>query len=258
MRERYVDFWDRLSFDPELDGVDATGLTAVVPMAMLALGAWGMALALARRRVALVGFGLLVIALLPFGSALTVDGAMRRTFAMAPFLAMFCAIGVIETLHLVRWAGKRYSFDDRMVVWGVAPVLAGISVFIAGQNIYNYFWSFRDAPSQEWVFVTEFTKSVSYIHAHDNGVYVYYLSDRWSFNYEPRQFVAPEAQGEDRSAEFGHLDITVDPAKPTPLFLLVGSYRQMLPDLQARYPGGGVDAGGPPANPDFVAYWPTR
>ena len=98
---------------------------------------------------------------------------------------------------------------------------------------------------------------MNYIHAHDEGRYVYYLSNRWSFNYEPRQFVAPEAQGEDRSLEFGRrVDLGVDLSKGRPLFILEGTYTKYLPALQQLYPGGTVDYEGDSAGPDFIAYSP--
>lgn len=125
---------------------------------------------------------------------------------------------------------------------------------ITSQNIYNYFWTFRGAPLQEWVYVTEFTESVNYISSHSDGTYVYYLSERWSFNYEPRMFVAGSARGEDRSQEFAKYHLDVDPAKGRPLFVLVGNYRQILPELQRLYPGGAVATGGDSANPSFIAY----
>ncbi len=254
---RYVDFWDRLTFHPELDGVDATGITPVVPLAMLLLGAAGVVLALWKRRTPLVALGVVTVLLMPLGSALTVDGTMRRTFMIAPFLAMFCGIGAVELVKLARALAPRLGRDEATAVSVAGGLMAGLSLFIGGQNVYNYFWSFRDSPAQEWVFVTDFTESVNYIHAHDEGRYVYYLSNRWSFNYEPRQFVAPEAQGEDRSLEFGRrVDLGVDLSKGRPLFILEGTYREYLPALQQLYPGGTVDYEGDSAGPDFIAYSP--
>lgn len=253
---RYRDFWDRLSFDPELDSVDATGITAIVPRLMLVPAVAGMAAALARRRTPLVALGALIVVLMPFGSALTVDGLARRTFAMAPFVAMFGAVALVESVGLVTRLAKASPFAQgaRWGAIGLATVLVGA---IAYQNIHDYFWKFRDAPLQEWVYVTDFTESVGYIRTHAAGTYVYFLSERWSFNYEPRQFAAGSARGEDRSSEFGALNLALDPTKGKPLFMLVGNYRQLLPQLQQVHPGGEVVVGGEAANPRFIAYWPT-
>ena len=127
-------------------------------------------------------------------------------------------------------------------------------MLITSQNVYNYFWSVRDAPLQEWVFVTEFTQSVDYIHAHESGSYFYYLSDRWSFKYEPRLFVAGNARGEDRSREFGKFQLDVDVTKGSPVFVLLGQYKGLLAELQRAYPGGQVTTGGSAQDPTFVAY----
>jgi 4-amino-4-deoxy-L-arabinose transferase-like glycosyltransferase len=250
---RYRDFWDRLSFDPELDGVDATGLTPIVPVLMLGLAAAGVAAALALRRTALVGMGVLTLALMPFGSALTVDGVARRSFAMAPFVAMFCAIAIVEGVRGAAALGRRYQRAKPFAFAG-AGVAALLTAVIAFQNIHDYFWTFRDAPLQEWVYVTEFTGSINYISHHSDGTFVYYLSERWSFNYEPRLFVAGSARGEDRSREFAKYRLDVDPTKGRPLFVLVGNYKQILPELQRLYPGGDVATGGDAANPAFIAY----
>jgi hypothetical protein len=137
---------------------------------------------------------------------------------------------------------------------GVAVLVIAVVTF---QNVHDYFWTFRDAPLQEWVYVTEFTDSVNYIASHDDGAYVYYLSERWSFNYEPRQFVAASVRGEDRSQEFGKFHLDIDPSKVPALFLLVGNYRQLLPRLEQMYAGGHVAYGGKPTNPTFIAYRPV-
>ncbi len=252
--KRYVGFWDRLTFDPELDSVDATGIMPVVPLSMLVVAAFGVAAAVARRRTGLVAMGIVTLVVMPLASALTIDGAMRRTFMAAPFIALFCGVGLVHGTKIVSGALARSGLTRRSSTYfgGACGVL--LFAVIAGQNVYNYFWSFRDAPLQEWVFATDFTDSVSYIHNHDSSEYVYYLSDRWSFNYEPRKFLAPEARGEDRSREFGSFHLDVDRSKGRPLFVLVGNYRGVLAQLEQLYPGGSASVGAGAEVPTFIAY----
>jgi hypothetical protein len=72
--------------------------------------------------------------------------------------------------------------------------------------------------------------------------YVYFYSSRWSFNYETRQYLAPDVDGEDRSREFGRvqgfgpaggLDRSLDS-----LVMLLPPYTEALADVRRLYPGG--------------------
>ena len=80
-------FWDNLSFHPEMDAGDSSGIVPVVPLGLLALGALGLVLVPKKERDALMGIGLWCAFFLPFGPTLTMNGLNRRAFALAPFLA---------------------------------------------------------------------------------------------------------------------------------------------------------------------------
>ena len=61
-----------------------------------------------------------------------------------------------------------------------------------------------------------------YIDDEADGAFVYFLAGRWSFNYETRKYLAPDAEGEDRSREFGRTQsLEVNRIRPA-LFVLRG------------------------------------
>jgi hypothetical protein len=245
---RYFDVWARLTFRPEVDNVDATGVTAVVPLTMTLCAAAGIALSLWRRRSALVLFGLSLLLLAPLASVFTVDGVTRRTFVMAPFVAVFAAVGVVELARLVRerWPGTPWF----------GPALAAMFVAaMAWQNLYGYFGLFAGSPAERWVFVDDYVAAVTYIHSLPSGDYVYFYSERLSFNYEPRRYLAPDARGMDRSSQFGDGSIATEPGAGRPVFVLLGNYRSLLPAIRERYPGGATVTG-PGHDPSFIAYSP--
>lgn len=258
---RYQHTWARLTINPEVDYVDATGATPIIPPAMLALAALGMALAALRWRSHFTALALAAVFVMPLAPALTLDGIARRSFAMAPFLAIFCGIAVIESC---RAAGRVHTTPAarRSLVAAAASLMLALSARVAYDNLHGYFVTFRDAPIQRWVFVTEYTKSVDYIAAQPPGAYIYYFSDRWSFDYEPRLYLTRQAHGEDRSQEFGSmsLDIEPPPGNERPVIMLLGRYRALLPQLEWMYPGGHATYAGNPYDPDFIAYtnWPQH
>jgi 4-amino-4-deoxy-L-arabinose transferase-like glycosyltransferase len=246
----YVGFWRRLCCDPVIDTIDASGVTPTVPLPLLVLAAVGIVAALLRYRSPLVDFGILVVLISPFGITLMTDAVMRRTLVLAPFLAMFAALALLEIARLAHRVGPR-------PLYGVTVVTcAALAVVIVLQDLRNYFIVFADAPEHRWVFVEEFVDATHYMRALPEDAYVYFYADRWSIDYEPRRYLAPEVNGEDRSDRFGGgiARFEVDPAHDRPVFVLVGLYRDELERIRARYPGGRVVYGGRSERVTFIAY----
>lgn len=246
--EDYFQFWRRLSFSPEIDYVDATGITAVVSPALVLLGLLGMAIALLRIRAPIVWLGAMLVLLMPFATVLTEQGEMRRTLIIAPFLAMFSAIGVVEVIRISRAQARP------ALTW---LALAGLAVIVGTGvtgDLRNYFLVHAESDTQRWIFAEEFYDASMYIRDLPDDHRVYFMSDRWSFDYEPRQFLAPDARGEDRSEEFGTFSLDVDRDRGRPAFVLVGEYRPVLDELQEEYPDGEVVTGAIDGRPTFIAY----
>jgi hypothetical protein len=246
--ERYVRYWARICCDPKVDGVDGTGVTPVVPGSMLALALVGAGLGLARRRRALVVFGLLVVALMPMASVMTNGSEARRTLALAPFIAMFAALALAELFQLTR-------SRSRPVRVAVALGLALMASVVIYENVDNYFSKFPASSSDGWVFSRELTEAATYMRTLPPGSHVYFYSERWSVNYEPRKFLAPNVSAEDRSTEHNREaggSLLADVSKGSPVYVLMGRYRERLEELRRLYPAGSVTVRGDPKDPDFV------
>jgi uncharacterized membrane protein len=249
MLTEYWHFWWRLAFSPSVDYVDASGITEVVPPLLLLIAAAGLVIALIRRREPLVWLGAMIVLLMPFATVLTDQGAMRRTLVIAPFLAMFGAIGIIET---IRYLHARAT----PAVWRIGiTVIAVITLAGIGTDLRNYYVVHGDSPTQHWVFAEDFYEASMFIQGLSKEQYVYFMSERWSFDYEPRRFLAPDARGEDRSDEFGQFGLDVDRANGDPVFVLVGAYRSEIVALQEWYPDGEMVAGPGAPDPAFIAYF---
>ncbi len=248
--DRYLQFWDHLTHAALVDGVDASGVMPMVPLALLLLAVLGGGWGLLRCRLPLVSIGALMVLIMPFAAVTTIEGAARRTFAIAPFLALFGALGAIQ---LFRFAAGRAPMPRLGVVAGLA-----LAVWLTvSQSVVNYRETFAKAPMQEWVFCRELTDAALYMRGLPSTSYVYFYSERWSVNYETRQFLAPDVRAEDRSAQFGRFAFDIDPANGTPVFVFLGAYRGDVETVRRLYPGGNLVEGGELGKPPtFVAYAP--
>jgi hypothetical protein len=92
------------------------------------------------------------------------------------------------------------------------------------------------------------------------GTYVYFYSDRWSFDYETRRFLAPKASGIDRSVDFGTpsiagapVDYSIDVPGPV-AFVFLGSYVDDTDVVAERYPGGTITEADRGGEVEFRAY----
>ena len=257
--DRYVDFWDQLVREPRLDGADATGVAPVVPWATLALAGIGVVVgSLRRRRDALVMLGAVVVVVMPLAAVLSVDGVARRTFAMAPFLALLGAVGAVG---LVRLGWRRGPLAGGLAV-ATMTALVGWS---ANQNLTGEFSTLRGSSAEAWVFAREMTEAAAFMDELPPGSHVYFYSDRWSVNYETRQYLAPDVGAEDRSVkfgedrfkEFGEHNFVIDPRAGEPVFVFLDTYLDRVAEVRRLYPGGEVVEGALLAGrPTFVAYAP--
>ena len=244
---RYFRYWDQLCCQPKGDTVDATGAVPVLPVRLLALAVVGVALGLWRRRTPLLGLALLIALLLPLGAILTTGGFVRRTLAVAPLLALLAALGTVELARLARGGGR---LTGALVVGVLALVLVGV----AHEGLDGYFVQFPRSEVRRFVFAEEYFDVVRYVQSRPPASRVYFYSERWSFNYEPRRFLAPDALGEDRSKEFGGDGAVVPDARGEVAFVFLGKYQQLLEETRRRYPGGVTQTGSRADKPSFTAY----
>ena len=248
--DRYVDVWEMLSFNPVPSVVDLTGVVPIVTPAALALSAAGLVLGLTRRFGPLVQLGALIVLTMPIAPAMFVDVALRRELVIVPFLAMFAGIAVAEILRLSR----RRRWDVK--IGGFAVVILVLSL-ITYRNVTG-FATTMDSQSARWTLGPELVETTSYLDALPSDAYVYFFAIRWPFHHEVIRYLSPEARGETRGAPYGPDSIEIDPAKGQPVFVLIGEYQRLLPEIQARYPGGTIVEGpvltDPVTGPTYIAY----
>ncbi len=251
---RYRQYWDQVCCHPATEGGDGSGVVPLIPLGILLLAVAGAAIGLARYRHPLIPLCLLVTLIMPFGSVITIDGLARRTFPVAPFLALFAALPLVWLLDLAR--GHWRASGGR--AW-YAP-LAGVAVVVmllgnTGVNIDNYFNRFAGSYENRWVFASEITDASLFMNALPTGSHVYFFSDRWSFNYETRVFLAPGMVGEDRSTQHGkRTDLDTEETGGPAVFIFLGEYRARLVEAREKYPQGVVTIGGTSEQPTFTAY----
>ena len=86
---------------------------------------------------------------------------------------------------------------------------------------------------------------------------IYYYSYRHPFRIETREFLAPDADGRDRAARWARSDPDsiedIEPDEPV-VFVLLDRYRDWLPLLISRYPGGRAVISARNGLVEFAAY----
>jgi 4-amino-4-deoxy-L-arabinose transferase-like glycosyltransferase len=234
------------------DGLATQGHPVIQPVIyVLALVGLGMAVRHWRRPQYAVLIAAVLI--LPWGAFLTVnDGLFRRTLGLAPIAA------VLAALPLAAIWQRAWVLDPR---WR-APVCAGVllvPLFTGYDAVRQYFGPVQDTQVIGYVYPYQLDAASRYLRDDmPEGSYVYWYSDRWSFNYETRRFLAPDALGVDRSPKFRPLEpgatresqmadplsFSLDPALVDPahrehaVFVFLDSYAERYQDVIAAHPGG--------------------
>lgn len=251
LASRYVDVWDRLSREPEEDLVDGTGMTVIIPPIMLLLASFGIVIGLWRYRSPLVYLGTLIIVIMPLGSAITSGGELRRALVIAPFLAMFCGLGAVAVLDVARRRG-------RAATAGAAVAVAILTGVVTYQNLDLYFGEFAEPEIQEQVLGTPMADAAIFMDSLPDGNYVYFYSNKWSFNYATRLYLAPNASGTDRSHRFGTYSLDIEPEHGTPVFVFLGDYLNAIETARDLYPGHEITPNTSDGEPTFRAYLPNK
>ena len=100
----------------------------------------------------------------------------------------------------------------RAIVFAVPAVLLAAITFT---TVHDYFWTLRKDPFLRLIYFSEMTTASDYMRALPPDTFVLFYSERASINLETRQFLAPDVQGVDRSAEFNPANTS--PALPPAL-----------------------------------------
>ena len=173
---------------------------------------------------------LLLVAIIPLTTVLQTNGVYRGPLGAVPFVAFLAAL----PLALIWQNASRLQQAYRPLAYGlVAVVLA----FVAVSNVRTYFDDWAESSVFPWVYAQQISAASEYAAAQPDNPYVYFLAGRWTLNYETRQYLAPDLQGEDRSKEFGkRQDLEVDRSRDS-LILLLPPYLERAEEVERLYPG---------------------
>lgn len=191
---------------------------------------------------------LTLLAIIPLTSVLQTNSTYRGVLGLAPFVAYFCALPLA-------WAWEK-SLDlaphlRRGVYAGVVVVIA----FIGYTNVHAYFGPWADSALFRWVYTQEISEASEYLETLPQRPYVYFFSARWRFDYETRQYLAPDLHGEDRSERFGRSQsLDIDRSRDS-VFMLLNPYFDRLPEIERLYPGGTEYVGKEGNVTLFIAYY---
>jgi len=174
---------------------------------------------------------LIMVGVIPLTTVLQTNAIYRGPLGTVPFIAYLTAIPLALAWSNAPGAGPSLR---PLVYGGVAAVIA----VIAYVNVHAYFSDWAKNPVFPWVYAQQISAASEYIESLPEKPYIYFYSGRWSFNYETRQYLAPNARGEDRSKEFGkRQDIEVDRSRDV-MFVLLPGYLENIDAIRGRYPGG--------------------
>ena len=250
LADRYVEGWDRLSFHPEPTPIDLTGVVPLVTPAALLLSGIGLLICLARYRQPAAVLAAFVVVVMPMAPGLFTDFATRRAFVIAPFLAMFGGIAIAKLLSSVR---------DRPR-WIRAAMTVGVSCWLL-LIVYRDTRAFSTtmvSSNTRWAMGPEVIEATRFFNRLPSTAFVHFYSVRWPFEHEVVRFLAPSVRGESRGAPFASDSLEIKQGGSEHVFVLLGEYRDRLPRLVERYPGGRI-VSGPPSNgtddgPSYQAY----
>ncbi len=249
--DRYIEFWNRMTYNLHADTVDTSGVVAIIPEAALILCAIGMVIALFRRNTPLTQLGVLTILVMPVSSVAFTDLALRRALIIAPFVAMFCALAIVE---IVRLAWPR----PKLIRYGVLTGAAVLIGLISFQNVDGYFNGTNKSRHAEWVLGPDLVQTIDYLNTLPDDSYVYFGSNRWPIGMEIVRFLGPDIVGETRFEPYGPDSTEIDWTKGRPVWILMGPNQDRLAEIQVLYPGGEVVTSTfltrPNGRPAFIAY----
>jgi len=248
----------------EPDFTDGTGTRALLDPLTAVLFAAGLAVSLVRardRRGLLIAAGVLsgVAAV-----ALTVDwGAARRSIVALPMV--YAAAGMAGS-ELMRLSGRHMAprihgtvrlpgnLQPRSgVLW---PQVAVALVILVTANVFNgwlYTQRLLESKAMRFAYPAEMTEVTEFLRTVPDA-YVYFYSDRWSWDYETRRFLAPDTDGEDRSSKFASFSLGRAHHQRPVVYLLMGGYLDQVPALERRYPDGELVERTKDGEPTFSAY----
>ena len=241
-------FFRTYTYDADYDIVDANGIRPVFDPLTLILIAIGLVLAWRHRREPVVIAALCCMFIIPLPAVLQRGSIMRQPVAAAPFVMFIAALPLAAI-----WRAGIEQPQRRVIAFvSVGVALAVVSTI----TVRDYFWTWREHPFVREIYASEVTTASTWMDGFGDDAYFYFYSARAPFRLETRQFLARDAQGEDRSREFSGADGSIEGIDRSreAVFVLLEPYFDLLPAIEARYPGGTSVESRRDGKLEFLAY----
>ncbi|MBI2866907.1 MAG: glycosyltransferase family 39 protein [Chloroflexi bacterium] len=193
-----------------VDGVDGVGgrpLLGRIAESFFWLGFLATLIRLRRMQYQFIIVGLFAGVIPVF---LVLTGEQRRLLATMPFIMLCIALGLDTSLRVLAGGYQRLARVGPLqriprLAGGAAAALgiAGFLAFFSFTNVTYYFKDWVTSYDVKWAYSYDLVRVIERLKTFDQDTYVYFYSERWSYDYETRRFLLPGMQGEDRSLEFG-------------------------------------------------------
>jgi hypothetical protein len=229
--ERERDYVRSLVRDPIRDEVDASGIFPLLDPITLALIIIGGTIALLRARRAPYAAVVAVILVIGVSPALAVGGWYRRTLGLVPLLSLLAALP-LAVLWDEGW--KRGALPRILTSLAVVVIV----VTVAGINLGRYFDSYDSSSYARSVLRADLVEASEFMADLPDESYILFYDRNNTIDYETRRFIAPDISGEGRTQRAGAPPSLVGDRRRDLVYIFVGTYADLLPEVEQLYPGG--------------------
>jgi 4-amino-4-deoxy-L-arabinose transferase-like glycosyltransferase len=190
---------------------------------------------------------LVMLAVIPLASILQANAPYRGPLGAVPFVAYLAAVPLA-----LAWAKALQLASNYR--WGLYALVPLAIAFITYTSVHAYFGTWSKSGAFRWVYSQEVTAASEYLESVPGDSYVYFYSERWSFNFETRRYLAPQARGEDRSKQFGKQQGHEIDRSSDSVLLLLPPYTDDMDTVRKMYPEGTENVGREGARVLYVAF----
>ena len=159
------------------DAADGAGHKAMIDQLSLLLVIVVLGISVWRWRQPASVAALLMVAIIPFATIVTINGMFRQSIGIVPFLAAFAAA------PLALWWQRSETFSPAWRNASYAGIVAIVGL-VAYLNLSFYFDDYRDTPIAQATFGHEITDASIYISNLPDDTVIYFYSGRWSYDYD--------------------------------------------------------------------------
>jgi 4-amino-4-deoxy-L-arabinose transferase-like glycosyltransferase len=229
--DRWANWVKGMTMEAQPDGADAAGAVPILHWSTTVLFLAGIAFCLWNAKKLESQYLLLMLLVIPIATVVTIGGGFRRTLGIAPYVAIIAAIPLAK-------AWLRAGTFNPLLRGATRLSIAAVLLTVMGFNYIQYFEKTAESSAMRSVFPVEITRASEYVAELPGEPYVYFFSDRWSYNYETRRYLASGLDGEDRSQKFGkRQDFDFDRRRDS-VVVLLAPYLGRLEALKQMHPNG--------------------